>query len=91
MCHDKGLFVNILRILALDSYLVMKIQKTNVNKPKRSLLNKHKLFIKGSKGIYRTQIINVEKEKNEDLFSSHRLFKKGTQTAGFMSPKNFKR
>ena len=34
-------------------------------------------FIEGSKGIYRTQFIHVEKEKNEDLFSSHGLVKKG--------------
>lgn len=47
--------------------------------------------MKGSKGIYRTQVTNVEKEKNEDLFSSHRLVKKDFQTAGCMSPQNFKR
>lgn len=32
--------------------------------------------MKGPKGIYRIQITNVEKEKNEDLFSSHRLVKR---------------
>lgn len=47
--------------------------------------------MKGSKGIYITQITNVEKEKNEDLSSSHRLVKKDIQTVKFMSPQNFKR
>lgn len=62
----------------------------SINRNHHSSININN-FIKGSKGIYRTKITNGEKEKNEDLFSSHRLVKKDFQTAGFMSPQNLKR